>query len=248
MTDSREDIVFMAKLYEQAERYEEMVEAMKQVAELDVEMTVEERSLFSVAYKNVFGSRRAAWRTLSAIEFKEAQNGHENNVHRIRTYKQKIEDELTKICQEIIGILDNHIIPISHTFTTESKIFYCQMQGDFWRNLAQIKTGDARTEAEKRSNDAYATSRDIANKELPPTHPFRLELALRSSVYHYEFLKMPEKACQIAQKAFDDALAQIDSIGEENYQHCTVLMQLLRDNIALWKTKPKDEKDENEEE
>lgn len=49
----------------------EMVEAMKKVASLDVELTVEERNLLSVAYKNVIGARRASWRIISSIEQKE---------------------------------------------------------------------------------------------------------------------------------------------------------------------------------
>ncbi len=61
----------MAKLAEQAERYDEMVDFMKKVAALKVELTVEERNLLSVAYKNVTGSRRASWRIVSSIEQKE---------------------------------------------------------------------------------------------------------------------------------------------------------------------------------
>lgn len=67
----REDRVFMAKLAEQAERYDEMLEAMKMVASYDTELTVEERNLLSVAYKNVIGVRRASWRIISSIEQKE---------------------------------------------------------------------------------------------------------------------------------------------------------------------------------
>merc|ERR1712137_1300848 len=67
----REDNVYKAKLAEQAERYDEMVESMKKVASMDVELTVEERNLLSVAYKNVIGARRASWRIISSIEQKE---------------------------------------------------------------------------------------------------------------------------------------------------------------------------------
>ena len=67
----REDRVFMAKLAEQAERYDEMLESMKSVAAYDTELTVEERNLLSVAYKNVIGARRASWRIISSIEAKE---------------------------------------------------------------------------------------------------------------------------------------------------------------------------------
>jgi len=74
MTD-RENNVYKAKLAEQAERYDEMVDAMKKVASLDVELTVEERNLLSVAYKNVIGARRASWRIISSIEQKEENKG-----------------------------------------------------------------------------------------------------------------------------------------------------------------------------
>mmetsp|Transcript_17531 Transcript_17531/g.19526 ORF Transcript_17531/g.19526 Transcript_17531/m.19526 type:complete len:103 (-) Transcript_17531:641-949(-) len=71
--DEREEAVYMAKLAEQAERYQEMVDAMKKVAQLGTELTVDERNLFSVAYKNVIGARRAAWRIVSSIEHKEVE-------------------------------------------------------------------------------------------------------------------------------------------------------------------------------
>ncbi|KAJ1393968.1 14-3-3 protein, conserved site [Sesbania bispinosa] len=61
-----ENFVYVAKLAEQVERYEEMVDAMKNVAKLNVELTVEERNLLSVAYKNVVGAHRALWRILSS--------------------------------------------------------------------------------------------------------------------------------------------------------------------------------------
>ena len=70
MSLSREDSVFLTKLAEQAERYEEMVENMKDVASAGQELSVEERNLLSVAYKNVIGARRASWRIVSSIEQK----------------------------------------------------------------------------------------------------------------------------------------------------------------------------------
>jgi len=86
----RGDNVYLAKLAEQAERFDEMVEAMKQVAHLNVELTVEERNLLSVAYKNVIGARRAAWRIISSIEQKEKTKDNESNVQKIKSYGSKI--------------------------------------------------------------------------------------------------------------------------------------------------------------
>ena len=79
----REDRVFTAKLAEQAERYDEMLDSMKSVAGFDTELTVEERNLLSVAYKNVIGARRASWRIISSIEQKE-EGSNENMVRAYR--------------------------------------------------------------------------------------------------------------------------------------------------------------------
>jgi len=80
-----EDAVYLAKLAEQAERYEEMVENMKTVASSNTELTVEERNLLSVAYKNVIGARRASWRIVTSIEQKEDSKGNEPQVVLIRS-------------------------------------------------------------------------------------------------------------------------------------------------------------------
>ena len=68
----------------------EMVEAMKKVASLDVELTVEERNLLSVAYKNVIGARRASWRIISSIEQKEESKGGDEKLEMIRQYRAQV--------------------------------------------------------------------------------------------------------------------------------------------------------------
>lgn len=68
----------------------EMVDAMKKVASLDVELTVEERNLLSVAYKNVIGARRASWRIISSIEQKEENKGAEDKLEMIRQYRSQV--------------------------------------------------------------------------------------------------------------------------------------------------------------
>nr|pir protein kinase C inhibitor KCIP-1 isoform epsilon - sheep [Ovis aries] len=170
--DDREDLVYQAKLAEQAERYDEMVESMKKVAGMDVELTVEERNLLSVAYKNVIGARRASWRIISSIEQKEENKGGEDKLKMIREYRQMVETELKLICCDILDVLDKHLIPAANT--GESKVFYYKMKGDYHRYLAEFATGNDRKEAAENSLVAY------------PTHPIRLGLALNFSVFYYE--------------------------------------------------------------
>jgi len=121
MGSEREDNVYLAKLAEQAERYDEMVEAMKKVAALNTELTVEERNLLSVAYKNVIGARRAAWRIISSIEQKEKTKGNEHHVQKIKSYATKIDKELNDIVADVMKVINDHLIP--HATTEESKVF-----------------------------------------------------------------------------------------------------------------------------
>ncbi|GMG12141.1 unnamed protein product [Aspergillus oryzae var. brunneus] len=182
------------------------------------ELTVDERNLLSVAYKNVVGTRRASWRIISSIEQKEESKGSEQHVSIIRDYRQKIETELEKVCQDVLDVLDESLIPKAET--GESK-------GDYHRYLAEFASGNKRKVAATAAHEAYKT-------DLTPTHPIRLGLALNFSVFYYEILNSPDRACHLAKQAFDDAIAELDSLSEESYRDSTLIMQLLRDNLTLW--------------
>ena len=120
---------FLARLCEQAERYDEMVTYMKEVAKLGGELTVDERNLLSVAYKNVVGTRRASWRIISSIEQKEETKGTDKHVSTIKEYRSKIELELEKVCQDVLDVLDEALIP--NAASGESKVFYHKMYVSF---------------------------------------------------------------------------------------------------------------------
>jgi len=227
----REHNIYMARLAEQAERYDEMAESMKNVAQLNEELSVEERNLLSVAYKNVVGSRRASLRIISSIEAKEESRGKAEHLAKARQYRNKVEKELTDICADILNVLLEHLIPTSTT--PESKVFYYKMKGDYHRYLAESTSGEARLEAAEKALEAYKKASDIS-QDLLPTNPIRLGLALNFSVFYYEIMNSPDNAIQLAKKAFDEAIEQLESLTDDTYKDSTLIMQLLRDNITLW--------------
>ncbi|XP_057792373.1 14-3-3 protein 9 isoform X2 [Salvia miltiorrhiza] len=243
-SSDRETAVYTAKLAEQAERYDEMVESMKKVAKMDVELTIEERNLLSVGYKNVIGSRRASWRILSSIEQKEESRGNEQNAKRIKEYRQKVELELTNICNDIMTVIDEHLIP--SCTAGESTVFYYKMKGDYYRYLAEFKAGNDRKDVADQSLKAYELATSSAETELPPTHPIRLGLALNFSVFYYEILNSPERACHLAKQAFDEAISELDTLNEESYKDSTLILQLLRDNLTLWTSDIPEDADEGQ--
>lgn len=107
-------------------------------------------------------------------------------------------------------------------------------KGDYHRYLAEFASGEKRKGAATAAHEAYKSATDVAQTELTPTHPIRLGLALNFSVFYYEILNSPDRACHLAKQAFDDAIAELDSLSEESYRDSTLIMQLLRDNLTLW--------------
>jgi 14-3-3 protein epsilon len=229
----REQNTYMAKLAEQAERYDEMADFMKQVVESDNrELSVEERNLLSVAYKNAVGSRRASWRIVSSVEQKEKSKGNTENEARAKQYREKVENELNDICDKILALLDDHLI--ANANQGESKVFYYKMKGDYFRYIAEYRSEGEKQAASDNAHTAYNAAMDVARSNLAVTHPIRLGLALNFSVFHYEVLNRPEEACKMARQAFEDAIAELDNVSEDSYKDSTLIMQLLRDNLTLW--------------
>merc|ERR1719203_1887562 len=232
MAKVREQNVYFAKLAEQAERYDEMADYMDKVGAHDQELSVEERNLLSVAYKNAVGSRRAAWRIITSVEQKETTKGNADNAKHAKEYCGTVEGELDKICKTILKLLDEKLI--SKATTGESKVFYQKMKADYYRYIAEYKSGGEKDAAAEKARQAYAEAEKVATSDLAVTHPIRLGLALNYSVFMYEVLQNPDDACKMARTAFEEAIAELDNVAEDSYKDSTLIMQLLRDNLTLW--------------
>jgi len=249
--DKRKDLVFLARTAEAAERYDDMCKCMRRLVKIcndqKQDLSVDERNLLSVAYKNVIGARRASWRTLNA----ESQD--EKNTPLINKYKKQVESELKSICTDVLHLLEKKLIDEkvinevkknhanndqNQSATGEAQVFYLKMAGDYYRYLAEAVPGD---ENEKSSADYYKRAFELSEKVLEPTHPIRLGLALNYSVCFYEILKDKKKACQLAKDAFDEAISKLDKLEEADYKDSTLIMQLLRDNLTLWTSTDGDE-------
>jgi len=265
----RKDLVFMARTAEASERYSDMCKCMRQLvidnSKEKTQLSVDERNLLSVAYKNVIGCRRASWRTLNA-EVQDEKNGN-----LIAEYKKIVEGELKEICNDVLHILtqilikdeiikecndvegrtkeviqkeDNEAAKKKETTNTlgEAQVFYLKMAGDYYRYLAEAVSTVSN---EKQAAEYYKKAFELSQKVLEPTHPIRLGLALNYSVCFYEILKDKKKACQLAKDAFDEAISKLDKLEEADYKDSTLIMQLLRDNLTLWTSTDNDNEEDN---
>ncbi|EGW14070.1 14-3-3 protein theta [Cricetulus griseus] len=147
----------------------------------------------------------------------------------IKDYREKVESKLRSICTTVLELLDKYLI--ANATNPKSKVFYLKMKGDYLGYLAEVTCGDDRKQTIDNSQGAYQEAFNISKKEMQPTHPIRLRLALNFSVLYYEILNNPELACTLAKTTFDEAIAELDTLNEDSYKDSILIMQLLRDNI-----------------
>ena len=115
------------------------------------------------------------------------------------------------------------------------------MIGDYYRYMAESVTGDKLAEVAEKALEFYNKAQVEAEK-LPVYNSIRLGLALNFSVFHYEVKNNSTKACEIAQRALDAAKEDIDNIDNEAAKDALSIVELLRENLDLWKEAEENEK------
>jgi 14-3-3 protein epsilon len=239
---SRDQALYMAKIAEQAERYEDMVKYMKRIVTMGTkgdELSVEERNLISVGYKNMMSVRRTAWRTIQGME------GHDPDLDSLtEAYKQSVTEEVFALIEEVgKEIVEPYVEGPMAATTTEVLVFFHKMAGDYNRYGAEITKDDIREKYRKEATKSYKGATQSATAGLQTTNPIRLGLALNFSVFHYEICDEKEEATRLAKDAFDQAIDQLDNLPDDEYKDSTLIMQLLKDNLTLWNDNAEDEQD-----
>jgi len=246
-TLDRDSALYMAKLAEQAERYDDMVKYMRRIVDIGIpanELSVEERNLLSVGYKNMMSVRRTAWRTVQQYFEKNTEDGSEAQANYDKEYSEHISQEvfalIKEVKEEIVAkYVDGANKSADPQNDAEVIVFFKKMEGDYNRYGAEITEHNAELKAQYRADAQAAYSQaDSTAKQLPSTNPIRLGLALNFSVFHYEICDEKTQASQLAKEAFDTAIDHLDTLGDDEYKDSTLIMQLLKDNLTLWNNDP----------
>ena len=226
-----EEKIFLARVAEQAERFEDMVSFLKEAinAKSGEDFTIDERNLLSVGFKNLIGSQRGAIRTIGAIE----QNPkYQKFSDALSQYKTKIEKELYDQCLVIVNIVKEKCLDLAKE--DESKAFFFKMMGDYYRYVAESARENTLEEVKAGALDGYEQANKLS-QSLNPCNPIRLGLALNFSVFYYEVMNNHKKACELGESALTEALEKIDDVDEETFRDAKSIIELLKENLSLWK-------------
>ena len=229
---SREEYVYLSKLYEKAERFPDMVKSINKFVEMDPKLTKEERNLLSAGYKNIISDKRSSWRLLNNMERKEEEKKNTTQSAYIKEIKDKIETELNQICAKIQSVIDKYLIP--NATDVENKVFYLKLKADYYRYKCEFANGKEFDEACDNAEKVYKEAYELSNKEMPITNSTRLGLDLNFSVFYYEIKGLKEEACTIAKNAFDESMKSLDDLEKSKAKDTLLIIQLLKENLILW--------------
>ena len=123
----------------------------------------------------------------------------------------------------------------------EAKAFFVKMVGDYYRYIAENAKDAKLEEVKTAALKAYEEANTIS---LPPCNPIKLGLALNFSVFHYEVMKNHSAACKLADESLQNALDKIDELEEDDFRDAKSIIELLKENLTLWKEE--EEGDNNE--
>jgi hypothetical protein len=207
-----------------------IIELLKEiVAESSDDVSTDVRNLLSVGFKNLISAQRSAWKTVQAIEQNKKYAEYSSNC---AEYKEKISKELEDNCQKVIDIVNQNCLPKAGD--DEAKVFYLKMIGDYYRYTAETASGDKLAEVTENANKYYQQATEAA-ASLKPYNSNKLGLALNYSVFFYELKNDSSKACTIAEEALNGARDEIDNMDNDEARDALSIIELLKENLDLWK-------------
>lgn len=153
----------------------------------------------------------------------------------LQEYLDGIAEELCAFVKRVQKIADLYTVgKLKAVDDPEMLVFFHKMMGDHHRYAAEVLVDDARAKRISEAEEAYQAAQSAATLHLATTNPIRLGLALNLSVFYYELKGEEAKATELAQASFDNAIDDLDKLGEEAYRDSTLIMQLIKDNLGLW--------------
>jgi len=118
------------------------------------------------------------------------------------------------------------------------------MVGDYYRYVAESASGSQLEEVKTGALEYYNKATDLSSKDLNACNPIRLGLALNFSVFYFEVMNDHKKACELGETALQNALEKIDDCDEETFRDAKSIIELLKENLSLWKEEEDDNKND----
>ena len=237
---SREELIFLSKLYTKAELYKEVINFIKEFIKLNPKIEKEECDIISTGFKNMISDKRASWFTLNSMEHKEKKKKR-NTVKEIKEIKNHIENEIRETCKELQDLVDKELLPKNEE--DEILVFLYKLKADYFRYICEFAEGNEYQDNLIKAEEFYKKAYEIADKKLPIINCNRVSVALNYAIFLYETKKDKKSGFDIAQYTFKESMKFIDDLEKPKYRDTLLIIQLLKENIIFWNSEMGDEEE-----
>jgi lipopolysaccharide biosynthesis regulator YciM len=241
---TRDECIYLSKLYEKAERYPDMLKAIRKMIELNPKLKKEECDILSTGYKNMITDKRNSWRILNSMERREKKNKKSKIIKNILEIKSHIEKEIREVCTELQILLDKYLIPNVEEY--ENEVYLYKLKADYYRYICEFAKEKEYEDNLKNSENFYEKAYNISIKNLPVNNCTRVGLALNYAIFLYEVKGDKKVAFDIAKKTFDESMKFVDDLEKPKCRDTLLIIQLLKENLIFWSSEMnEDEENKN---
>lgn len=233
---TREELIYLSRLYDKSENYPEMVNCICEFIRLNPRLDLSERNILSAGFKNIISNKRFSWRYLQNLINKDT---NQTTIGYINEIKLRIEKEMREICKKITSLLDNLILPNENII--ENRVHYLKMKADYYRYQCEFLKDEELSSVCDFAYKIYQEAYLLAEESLPISSTSRIGTALNYSVFLYEVQSNVEEACRIAKNAINEGIKILDDLERNKQKDTILIIQLLTENLMLWNSDDKDE-------
>lgn len=265
LNEEAEGHVFLAKLNHSVGRFGVMLDCVKNIVGLGFPLTDEERNLLLIAYETLMAQQRSAWRVMKAqaadcqrvLDDEEEWGSYKAVADETKIVSDHyrihhIAKEFKAFCEDMAKVVRGIVIPVEernlmarHRLAGGSRtarpvnaalVYYKKLLADSYRYMGEMAEGKEELEsAAEAAEGLYNAAKKNADSVFGPAHPVRLGVMLNMSIFYYDVMQKPDRACKIASIAFREGQAALDSVEDESEAaDASMVLLNLRDNMRLW--------------
>ena len=237
---SREEYIYLSKLYTKAEEYKKVLEFIEEFIKLNPKLDKEECDIVSTGFKNMISDKRSSWFTLNSMERKEKKK-KKNTVKEIKEIKSHIENELRETCNKLQEIIDKYLLPNNEE--DDTIVFLLKLKADYFRYICEFAEGKEFEYNLNKAEEYYKKAFEISEKKLPIINCNRVSIGLNYAIFLYEVKKDRMAGFDVAQNIFKESMKFIDDLEKSKFRDTLLIIQLLKENIIFWNSEMGDEEE-----
>lgn len=241
MSNEREDALVVIRALKGTRCYQQMASLLDRVIQIEPKLTEDERELFLFAYKGMLRDRRDELDIISDRLGKEPYSTTLGVSSYLTELKSTVYGELEKIATNLEELIDSRLLPTAQD--VRERVFYLRLKADALRYLCGFCEGDARDARVTRATECYEQATADVQESLEVRDPTTLGLALNYAVFKYDVLGDKVAAVATLEAIYEECPKPTDiDIESPNETQIRILLQLILDNITLWRRELSDVK------